>query len=70
MYILDILSVSPVQCARAETADGRKLPASDGHADSQDVLLHQPGSGHVPLLPHRGPEDHLQPGPLRKPAGQ
>lgn len=40
------------QCSRTETAHGRQLPAFDRHADSQDVLLHQPGPGHVPVLPH------------------
>lgn len=62
--VTKVLSVTPVQCARTETTHGCKLPAFDGHAHSQDVLLHQPGSGHVPLLPYRDPEDHLQPGHL------
>lgn len=72
LKILLLLSVSPprLQCARPETAHGYKLPAFDRHADSQDVLLRQPGSGHVPVLAHWGPEDHVQPGNLWKPTGR
>lgn len=60
---------SVFQFAWAQATAGCKLPATDGHEDSQDVLLHKSGPGHVPDLTHRDPEDNLQPGGLREPSG-
>lgn len=58
------------QFAQSTASAGCELPAADRHADSQNVLLLQPRSSPVSHLSHRDPEDHLQPGDLRQPAGQ
>lgn len=40
------------QFAQSAASAGRELPAADRHADSQNVLLLQPGSSPVPYLSH------------------
>lgn len=50
------------QFAQSQTSDGRQLPSSDRHAHREDLLLHQWGAGSLSQLPHRDPEDHVQPG--------
>lgn len=62
--------VSLCQFAQSAAASRCKLSASDGHADSPNVLLFQPGPGSVPHLPYRDPENHLQSGNLLQLTGQ
>lgn len=67
LICLSILSLT--QFAQSETSDGYKLPASDGHAHRKNLLLHKRGAGPIPQLPDRDPENYLQPGNVRQPAG-
>lgn len=59
-----------LQFTKFKAPDRHQLPATDRHANSQDVLLLQPRSSPVPHVSDWDPEDYLQPGNLWQPAGQ